>query len=80
MSLKEKTPSETLDERGKICPYPLMETRDKLKEMAEGEVLEVLIDHPPAVENIATLSKKLELEHEVEVIKEGEEWKIYIQK
>ncbi|MFQ5974860.1 MAG: sulfurtransferase TusA family protein [Candidatus Hydrothermarchaeales archaeon] len=58
MGLKEKPPSETLDERGKICPYPLMETRDKLKEMAEGELLEVLVDHPPAVENITRLSKK----------------------
>ncbi len=80
MSLTEKTPTETLDERGKICPYPLMDTRDKLKEMSEGELLEVLVNHGPAVENIRSLSNKLELEFDVEVVTEGEEWKVYVQK
>ena len=37
-----------LDIRGKICPYTLMDTRDKLKELSEGEVLEVLVDFEPA--------------------------------
>ncbi len=80
MSLKENTPTETLDERGKICPYPLMDTRDKLKEMTPGDILEVLVNHGPAVENIRSLSKKLELEMDVEVVTEGKEWKVYIQK
>ncbi|HEY5477958.1 MAG TPA: sulfurtransferase TusA family protein [Tepidiformaceae bacterium] len=37
-----------LDIRGKICPYTLIDTRDKLKELSEGEVLEVLVDFEPA--------------------------------
>ena len=37
-----------LDIRGKICPYTLMDTRDALKEMKTGEVLEVLVDYEPA--------------------------------
>ncbi len=37
-----------LDIRGKICPYTLMDTRDVLKEMEKGEVLEVLVDYEPA--------------------------------
>ncbi len=80
MSLKDKTPAETLDERGNICPYPLMNTTQKLKEMIEGELLEVLVDHPPSVENIIHLSNKLGLEHEVDEVKKGEEWRVYVQK
>ncbi|MFQ6136080.1 MAG: sulfurtransferase TusA family protein [Candidatus Hydrothermarchaeales archaeon] len=78
MSLKDKTPTETLDERGKICPYPLMDTRDKIKEMSKGELLEVLVDHPPAIENISSICRRLELEHEV--VKEDDSWRIFIQK
>ncbi len=37
-----------LDIRGKICPYTLIDTRDTLKEMKKGEVLEVLVDYEPA--------------------------------
>ncbi|MDE3073989.1 MAG: sulfurtransferase TusA family protein [Chloroflexota bacterium] len=37
-----------LDITGKICPYTLMETRDTLKELVSGEVLEVLVDFEPA--------------------------------
>jgi tRNA 2-thiouridine synthesizing protein A len=37
-----------LDITGKICPYTLIDTRDKLKELSEGEVLEVLVDFEPA--------------------------------
>jgi len=37
-----------LDITGKMCPYTLMDTRDKLKELTQGEVLEVLVDFEPA--------------------------------
>jgi len=37
-----------LDITGKMCPYTLIDTRDKLKELTEGEVLEVLVDFEPA--------------------------------
>lgn len=37
-----------LDIRGKMCPYTLIETRDTLKEMGKGEILQVITDYKPA--------------------------------
>lgn len=37
-----------IDIRGKICPYTLLETRNTLKAMVRGELLEVLCDYEPA--------------------------------
>lgn len=37
-----------VDIRGKICPYTILETRNALKEMSTGQVLEVLCDYEPA--------------------------------
>jgi len=37
-----------IDITGKICPYTLIETREALKELKQGEVLEVLVDFEPA--------------------------------
>lgn len=44
---------------GKICPYTVMETRDALKEMEVGQVLEVITDYKPAAtESIPNFCKK----------------------
>lgn len=42
----------TLDVRGEICPYPMMKASDALKKLPDGEVLEVLTDHAPALSTI----------------------------
>ena len=47
-----------LDVRGKICPYPDMDTMTTLKRMEKGEVLEVLLDYPLSVERIPRNLKK----------------------
>jgi TusA-related sulfurtransferase len=39
----------TVDVRGQICPYPIIEIKAALKKLAEGQVLELLTDHEPAV-------------------------------
>lgn len=41
-----------LDVRGEICPYPMSKAVDALGTLPEGEALEVLTDHPPALETI----------------------------
>ena len=46
------TPDEVLDVKGEICPYPDLKTRRKLKEMKQGQVLEVLTDYPLSIERI----------------------------
>jgi tRNA 2-thiouridine synthesizing protein A len=36
-----------IDVRGRICPYPIIETRKALRGIGVGEVLEVVTDNPP---------------------------------
>ena len=74
----EITPTETLDVRGEICPYPDVKTKNKLKKMKPGDILEVIVDYPLSAERIPRTAQKLG--HEVlKVDKVGEsEWKIYI--
>ncbi|MCS6862821.1 MAG: sulfurtransferase TusA family protein [Abditibacteriales bacterium] len=38
----------TIDIRGLICPYTLLATRDALKSLTTGQVLEVLCDNESA--------------------------------
>ena len=52
------TPTKTIDERGKICPYPDVDTMTTLKRMKKGEILEVLIDYPLSVERIPRSAQK----------------------
>jgi tRNA 2-thiouridine synthesizing protein A len=37
-----------IDITGKICPYTLIDTREALKGLKQGEVLEVVVDFEPA--------------------------------
>ncbi len=41
-----------LDVRGEICPYPMMKAAEALEKLADGETLEVLTDHAPALSTI----------------------------
>jgi len=55
-----------LDLIGQVCPGPTVDTRLKLKEMAAGEVLEILTDYYPAKQTIPMLM--LELGYPCELI------------
>lgn len=41
-----------LDVRGEICPYPMMKAAEALKKLPQGESLEVVTDHAPALSTI----------------------------
>ena len=71
-------PTETLDVRGEVCPYPDVKTQKKLKKMKSGEILEVLLDYPLSAERIPRSVEKLG--HEVlKTEKTGTgEWRILI--
>ncbi len=59
MSLTNLQIDKMIDISGKICPYTVMETRDTLKTMASGELLEVISDYKPAaVESIPNFCQK----------------------
>ncbi|MFQ5834740.1 MAG: sulfurtransferase TusA family protein [bacterium] len=38
--------------KGEVCPYTFVKSKLALEEMKAGEVLKVIVDHPPAVENV----------------------------
>ncbi|MGD6934513.1 MAG: sulfurtransferase TusA family protein [Candidatus Bathyarchaeia archaeon] len=46
-----------LDCRGKTCPWPAFLTKEHLKKMQTGDVLEVLVDYAPARENVERIAK-----------------------
>jgi len=49
----------TLDLRGKVCPYPTLESRYAMDGLADGEVLEVISDYYPARQTIPDLAQDL---------------------
>jgi TusA-related sulfurtransferase len=79
MSLKEMHITKTVDIKGVICPYTLIETRDALKTVNDGDVIEVLVDHRPAAEEtIPNLCKKKN--YPMETVEEEGFWRLYIKK
>lgn len=69
-----------LDLRGEVCPYTFVKTTLALEEMAPGEVLEVTVDHPPAVENVPRSVENRG--HEVLRVQQskGTDWTIIVRK
>ena len=69
-----------LDITGLICPYTLIETRDSLKGMRRGEVLEVLVDfEPAAMSTIPNFCAKKG--YPLETVPDGEgRWRLRIQR
>ena len=67
-----------LDVRGEICPYPMMRTVSALKKLAMDEsTLEVVTDHPPALETIPTQAARLGFRTDIEETG-ASEWRIMI--
>lgn len=41
-----------LDIKGEACPYTFVRSKLALEQMEAGKVLEVIVDHEPATENV----------------------------
>ncbi len=54
-----------LDVRGEICPYPMLKAVEAMKRLPEGEILEVITDHAPALETIPTQAHRLGFKAEI---------------
>lgn len=66
MGLASCSIDKVVDISGKICPYTVMETRDALKEIEIGQVLEVITDYKPAAtESIPNFCQKKNYPFEV---------------
>ncbi len=68
-----------LDVRGEICPFPMKKVMEALERLPELEQLEVLVDHPPAVETIRMLANRMGFLMEVQPVGSGE-WRIWLRR
>jgi tRNA 2-thiouridine synthesizing protein A len=55
--MSEITPNHTLDARGLQCPMPVVKTSKEIKNVAVGEVLQVLATDPGSIADITAWSK-----------------------
>ncbi|WP_168719290.1 sulfurtransferase-like selenium metabolism protein YedF [Thermosulfurimonas marina] len=66
------------DCRGLACPQPVLETKEALEGLREGEVLRVLVDNEAAVKNVSRFAETQG--HRVEAFKEGDYFVVEIEK
>jgi tRNA 2-thiouridine synthesizing protein A len=77
--LSGKTPDQTLDVLGRVCPYPLVLTKKTVEKMSSGQLLKVLCDAPASAED--SIPKWVEKQgHKFESVKQGESWELFIEK
>ncbi|MEC4676750.1 MAG: sulfurtransferase TusA family protein [Nitrospirota bacterium] len=79
--LSSKTPDQTLDVLGRVCPYPLVLTKKAIEKLSSGQIIKVLCDAPASVED--TLPKWAEKQgHKFEAVKmpDSDAWELYFQK
>jgi len=72
-------PKRTLDTKGMKCPLPVLKARRAMKELAAGEVLEVLATDPGAVKDFAAFCATTGDEL-LASEKEGEVYRFHIRK
>ncbi len=77
--LLDATPSITLDTRGQVCPYPMIETRKLAERLTEGAVAEIITDvESTAKTSIPLVCEGLGLNYIV--IEEPTSWRVRISK
>ena len=68
-----------IDCLGEACPVPLVKAQNKLKELDQGDILIVQIDHSCAMKNLPEWARKDGHNVEVEEVDDGE-WEVNIEK
>ena len=68
-----------IDCLGEACPVPLVKAQNKLKELDNGDILIVQIDHSCAMKNLPEWARKDGHNVEVEEVDDGE-WEVIIEK
>jgi len=70
----------TIDIRGQVCPYTFVRSKLAIEKMNVGEVLEIILDHKAAVENVPK-SMENEGQKVLKIDQTGEkEWRIVVRK
>ncbi len=69
-----------LDIRGEVCPFTFVKSKLVLEQMKLGQVLRVVLDYPPSVENVPK-SMKEEGQEVLAINKlDNQTWEILIRK
>jgi TusA-related sulfurtransferase len=69
-----------LDLRGEVCPFTFVKSKLIIEQMNIGEVLKVILDYYPSVENVPK-SMRDEYQEVLAVKQVGENlWEVYIRK
>lgn len=70
----------TINIKGQICPYTFVRSKLAMEKMNVGEVLEIILDHKPAVENVPR-SMENEGQKVLEIEKLNDtDWRIVVRK
>ncbi len=76
----ELKPDKAIDLKGEVCPYTFVKSKLALEEMGLDQVLEIVVDHEPAVENVPK-SLKNEGQQVLAIDKINDtDWKILVKK
>ncbi len=75
----EISADDELDLRGVLCPINFVKTKLKLESMAEGQVLELVLDSGEPMQNVPK-SLKDEGHKVVEVKKEGDHFRLKVER
>ena len=77
--MEERKLAKTIDVKGQICPYPIIKTREALKDLGSGETLEVVTDNEPsAMETIPRLCTQKS--YKLDRVDENGFWRCFITK
>jgi len=69
-----------LDLKGEVCPFTFVKSKLILEQMQPGEILKVILDYQPSVENVPK-SMQEEGQEVIEVKQTGENlWEVIIRK
>ncbi len=49
---EEIKPDKSINIKGEVCPYTFVRTKLALEQLEGGQVLEVIVDHQPATDNV----------------------------
>jgi tRNA 2-thiouridine synthesizing protein A len=77
--MSEISADDELDLRGVLCPINFVKTKLKLESMAEGQILELVLDSGEPMQNVPK-SLKDEGHKVVEVKKEGDHFRLKVER
>ncbi len=69
-----------LDLKGEVCPFTFVKSKLIMEQMEPGQILKVILDYPPSVENVPK-SMREEGQEVIELKQIGDNlWELYVRK